>query len=131
MAAKITLEARRERRDAMRAMVYSSACPSDQMVTWTPPSVSLLSIAEIERLPTPTERLTASGIYFLWRGDDLIYIGSSENVHQRITGHINTGESEFTAATFLAVPSPWHLALEALYIRKFRPRLNKQFVGRS
>ena len=125
MSKEITLK---ERRDIMRAMIYSCASPTDVAVRWIPPNVALLSKLEIEKLPTPTERLTDSGVYFLWRGADLIYIGSSENVHVRVTAHLNGNETAFTSANFLAVQSPWHLALEALYIREYRPRLNRQFL---
>lgn len=44
--------------------------------------IPILSIAELSALPGPAEY--DSGIYFLWAGDALIYIGKSRNLCNRL-----------------------------------------------
>jgi hypothetical protein len=44
-------------------------------------SHSILSLEELRALPGPVEY--DSGIYFLWKGQDLLYIGRSRNLCSR------------------------------------------------
>ncbi len=63
-----------------------------------------------------------SGIYFLFRGDDLVYIGQSINVLGRVTAH--TSDKDFDSFAYLPCPEKELLAVEALYINEFKPLLN-------
>lgn len=66
------------------------------------------------------------GVYFLYNGDDLVYIGSSEvNVYKRIEEHkLN---KEFTHFKILEIQSQMNLHdIEYSLIRHYMPKLNKE-----
>lgn len=74
-----------------------------------------------------------SGIYFLWSGDDLIYVGKSVNVHSRLDSHINGPsnntnrvlmKSEITHVSIIPCSVDDLDVTEAIYINKFKPRCN-------
>lgn len=44
--------------------------------------VPLLSLEQLRALPEP--RPKEGGVYFLWRGDELVYVGRSQNVLWRV-----------------------------------------------
>jgi hypothetical protein len=80
------------------------------------------------------------GVYFLWLGGDLVYIGQSRSVGERVSHHrLNRDNSrdvttskvwgrpiEFDAQTWLAVPWPYQLAVEAAYIERLLPIENRR-----
>lgn len=93
-------------------------------------SYSLLDFDELkERRNT---ELMRPGIYFLWSHDEIVYIGQSTNMHHRVGGHLsNTGSHNYpfrgiklTACTFVDCKPNELPIMEALYIAKFKPRLN-------
>jgi len=67
-----------------------------------------------------------SGIYILFRGDEMVYIGQSGFVHNRI----NTQENniDFSHASFIHCPNPdERAAMEKRLINYFKPKLNSTF----
>lgn len=95
---------------------------------WTPPAVQLLAREELEELPEIGRNAKRPGVYFLFRDDVLVYIGSSTDVRGRVGCHDLYRHVQFNKATFLAVPWPWHMAVEALYIRRYAPKWNSTFI---
>lgn len=65
-----------------------------------------------------------SGVYFLWRARELIYVGSSKNVHTRMQSHSVT----FDHCSFLLINFPWYLSVEAAYIVGYRPVENSMHL---
>jgi hypothetical protein len=68
---------------------------------------------------------TGAAIYFLFQGDEIVYIGASVNFVQRIGIHADRYKDQFDGFTAIRVPvgiSP--LNLEYAYITKYRPKLN-------
>jgi hypothetical protein len=63
-----------------------------------------------------------SGVYFLVKNNDIVYIGQSQNVHARLTAHGVL--KEFDGFHVIPCPAQELLPLEASYIRKFNPPLN-------
>lgn len=70
------------------------------------------------------------GIYFLISEEKIVYVGQAMSCHVRIAAH-STGREMKLFDTFYIVECPVHKLdeLEALYIRKFRPPLNKSMSG--
>jgi hypothetical protein len=79
-----------------------------------PARYELLSKEVLYRAQRP-EMGKISGVYFLWRLGDLIYIGSSKNVHTR------THAVGFDHKSFLLIEFPWYLSVEAAYIAEYYP----------
>jgi hypothetical protein len=100
----------------------------------------VLSADEIKSLP---DYGLGSGVYFLWNGNDLRYIGQSFNVCNRVRQHENALNIDFDRYTFLEVedarpPLDSHydtserlrdirLIRERAYIEKFRPTFNDEW----
>lgn len=61
------------------------------------------------------------GVYFLLRGEDIIYIGQSRNVQQRLASHHKIGYTSFYVHT---CHDAYLDSLEAEYILKFKPEFN-------
>lgn len=84
----------------------------------------LRRLAPRETLLAQSQPIHGRGIYFLWLGSELVYIGQSETVYGRLANHL--GCKEFDRYTFLPVAAGESLTrLEALYIRALNPTLNK------
>lgn len=65
-----------------------------------------------------------SGIYFLFRGVSLTYIGQSDNILARIGQHRTSGKM-FDSFSIFRCGKDWLLPLEAAFIRKFSPPENR------
>jgi excisionase family DNA binding protein len=113
--------------------------PAPPPVAW--PAIEPLDLAALWSLTDPTEgEASASGVYFLWRSGKLVYVGQSEDVDYRVWQHIQNRENakdfttskvfgrpmEFDAQRWLPVPWPFHLAVELVYIRTYRPVENRR-----
>ncbi|WP_430229425.1 hypothetical protein [Paraburkholderia tropica] len=85
--------------------------------------MKLLEIDEIAPVKAP--RFVGPAIYFLFLGDEIVYIGASVNFAERVGVHAGRYKNEFDGVAAIPVPegvSP--LNLEYAYIAKYRPRLN-------
>ncbi len=71
------------------------------------------------RLPV----LIRSGVYFLYRGHELQYIGQSVSIFRRIYDHLSAGV-DFDSFAFVEFDPSELLEWEARYIAKFEPPLN-------
>lgn len=77
------------------------------------------------RLPVLTDR--RQGLYFLWKGERIVYVGQARGAGgalSRIGAHAAVGK-EFDAYTFLPVRGDLDV-IENLYIQKLNPCLNRQ-----
>lgn len=86
---------------------------------------NLLSIDDLvsQRAPYNIVR----GIYFVFSDDEIIYIGQSINIVQRVAFHFVDTRFRHTPPTtyaFVEVPGDQLDLMEMLYINKFRPRYN-------
>jgi hypothetical protein len=70
------------------------------------------------------------GVYFLIYEEKIVYVGQATNCHSRISSHA-AGREMKLFDSFYIVECPAHKLdeLEALYIRKFLPPLNKLMSG--
>ena len=65
------------------------------------------------------------GIYFLYLGDKLQYIGQSVNIIQRVSTHIRDQQKEFDRAYFMICDEENLDHLEGTLVRKLKPPLTK------
>lgn len=72
---------------------------------------------------------TRSGVYFLFQGDTLVYIGKTITYHKRLGDHIRNKVGQFDRATFVPVPVSDLAFMEGVYIATYRPPLNISFPG--
>jgi hypothetical protein len=64
------------------------------------------------------------GVYFLFDGLELVYVGQSLNLHRRVISHVEQGVKKFDRFSFLVCPPSDKFPLEHLYISKFKPKYN-------
>lgn len=67
-------------------------------------------------------KVIEEGVYFLYDGDELVYIGESDNVFRRIGQHI--AEKQKTFDRFEVYPTKERRRLEGFLIRAFSPKYN-------
>jgi hypothetical protein len=70
----------------------------------------------------------APAIYFLFHGDDLVYVGQSNCPAQRIANHLLDKVKVFDRYALLPCDKLDLLRLEAYYIDHFKPKYNKAGV---
>lgn len=68
-------------------------------------------------------KIVGSGVYFLYDGDELVYIGSSNNIFYRIGTHIAKKEKCFDRCEWYETDD--YLRLENFLIAQFRPKYNE------
>lgn len=81
---------------------------------------------DIRYLPRIDAKNGAVGVYFLFRGDDCIYVGQSKNVHTRVREHRlgRNGSKDFDTYSWLPVPEEKLDQAELHYIETLMPPLN-------
>jgi hypothetical protein len=80
-------------------------------------------------IATTIEFARISGVYFLFDGDEIVYVGQSVNVLNRVTSHFY--DKKFDKVALLRVPEKDLLAIESIYIKKFLPKYNLKDAGSS
>jgi hypothetical protein len=86
---------------------------------------AILSPDELRELPRHAHR--CGGVYFLWRDQDLLYVGHTWLFGQRIGSHEFAGRIPFTWCTFIVCDDKVAREdLEAAYIRAYRPPYNRK-----
>lgn len=69
---------------------------------------------------------TASGVYFLLQGSEVVYVGQSVSVYARIAQHEH---KRFDRYAFVPCAKEMLDQMESLYIHLLRPRLNGVFAN--
>jgi hypothetical protein len=78
-----------------------------------------------EAIEIPME-FYGSGIYFLYRGDECVYVGRSINVSSRVAYHINN-MVEFDKVYFIPKPVKELSSEEKYWIEKLQPKNNIKY----
>lgn len=88
-----------------------------------------IEISRIEELFKLPETLFNSGtcIYFLCNHNKVVYVGQSENVHQRLIEHMRT--KIFDAVFYLRVPANKMNKIESALISYLKPEYNKMSIN--
>lgn len=85
----------------------------------------VLELDQLRGLPRADGEIRCSGVYFLWRGPKLIYIGKTQNeIHWRLVFHRNSGKP-FTHATYEAMEGSCARWCETDYIKRYWPPFNR------
>lgn len=70
-------------------------------------------------------------VYYLWLGPDLVYVGKTTNLGQRITAHINSPK-RFDRVTYATLSSEQDMRqLEKDEIRRRQPPYNNSGIKRA
>ncbi len=92
-------------REAKAKQVKLAPSPEPESTDWierirkSSAHITTLTMAELRKLPECGE--WTAGIYFLWFGEELVYIGKSKCIAQRIIEHENVGRIVFDSHTCL------------------------------
>lgn len=94
----------------------------------------LLDLEALRKLPDDAMAADDISLYFLWKDDELLYVGASTQVADRVARHVRdrryrSAQSgvfiDFNRATFLAVPDRRELwPLESAYQHQYDPPCN-------
>jgi excinuclease UvrABC nuclease subunit len=68
------------------------------------------------------EKAKRSGLYFLFKNSNLVYIGASHNIFTRVQSHDYSKEWDY-AELYLTNENPF--LIEYDYIKKYQPKYNK------
>lgn len=88
----------------------------------SPPPLPLSAIPNLKQIPAYGY---APGVYFLCRGDEVVYVGQSMNIYARLANHQRS--KEFDSVYMLHVPASQLNDVEAAFIHALRPRLQGRF----
>lgn len=87
----------------------------------------------LRALPGEGEPPLEAGVYFLWRGPMLVYVGQSCCLQNRLTDHELARDGvrpakriPFSRRTWLTCRADQREKIEALYIRAYRPPYNEK-----
>lgn len=83
-------------------------------------------LPELNNLPRHSFRDAdrLQGLYFLYLGDDLVYIGKSNNIRGRLIQHIDAGDKDFDSWSYFEMDVPSCIQAERELIQRFRPKYN-------
>lgn len=82
-----------------------------------------IQLVALDTLLTMNRFSQTAGVYFLFRGDEIIYVGQSLNVHKRVERH--RAALAFDSYTFIPCWENELEIVEAAYIDWLLPPLNK------
>lgn len=106
---------------AMHQRIIDGADPAeiDVMIRHTRPLDELRGLM-------PGRELRGPGVYFLWRGEDLHYVGRSKNVANRLRYHrLPATGIQHDNSTALPCDRFTSLLIEAVHIEYYRPPANE------
>ena len=69
------------------------------------------------------------GVYFLYKGDEIVYVGQSICVWRRINTHIQEGFKDFDSYSVLPCDEDKLQETEMFYIFALQPKYNKMIEG--
>jgi len=78
-----------------------------------------------------TRHAKTVGVYALFMGDQLRYIGQSTDVWYRVASHTKTGTQPFDSVFVHECEACDLLSLESLYINHYLPPGNERIPGRT
>jgi hypothetical protein len=88
----------------------------------------VLPLDQLRGLRRVDDRDAGCGVYFLWKGPRLIYIGKTNGIGYRLTCHWREGK-RFTHATIEDTPEQLAREFERPYVLAYKPRLNRKRLG--
>ena len=75
--------------------------------------------------PAPISSMATPGVYFLYHGEILVYVGQSSSVQRRINEHLQQKVIRFDRCSFIYIPDlADRLRQEQEFIKTMRPAVN-------
>ena len=81
-----------------------------------------LDISKLEKFENPRY---ITGIYFLFKNNEIIYIGKSNDIFARVLFHQRRGNKDFDFFKYIVIDEKFLNQAERFFIEKFYPALNK------
>lgn len=85
-------------------------------------------LAPVDLRPLPLAKLdrsfARSGVYFLFQGQEIVYVGQSADVLRRIGEHISDRLKVFDGVAFIPCQALNRVWMEEQYIKRLKPRYN-------
>lgn len=75
--------------------------------------------------------IAKQSVYFLISAGEVVYVGRSDDVFERISKHLGRGIIQFDKIHTIAAEGLRQARLEQLYIGRFRPKFNVYHRGSS
>lgn len=86
-------------------------------------------LSKEELLSRRTAIQTGHVVYVLFKEDEIVYVGHTANITQRIATHYNNGNMDFDSYAVVEIPQHENVLVcrdaEAAYIKAHCPKLNK------
>lgn len=80
-------------------------------------------LKKYEIFPTETWKFF---VYFLFKGEKIVYIGITKNILKRITSHKSTFRGKFDSFSYIGCEKKDSLKIERKYLIKYNPKFNIQ-----
>lgn len=107
---------------ALEAREKSLVGTIQELKSWGAPREPDLTVSMYKRILFATEPRPVQGVYFLLRGEEIVYVGQSGNVLSRMAGHQN---KDFDLVRMIQTYGDKERTfLETSMIRSFRPEYN-------
>lgn len=85
----------------------------------------LLSVADIQHHAQPA---VLEGVYFLLNQGEVVYVGRSDHIFDRIATHVVLGRIEFDSYHWVPATGLYQARLEQVYIGQLSPKYNIRHV---
>lgn len=82
---------------------------------------NLPSLKELQAMAQPAKLIC--GVYFLFKGYELVYVGATANILRRIGDHLR--DKEFDTFAYVEVEPARLNMVEQIYLMAFKPAMNK------
>ena len=70
--------------------------------------------------------MPGGGVYFLFKGEEIVYVGRSINILNRLGAHDGEGSKDWDSFACVSCDEKYHGVTEALFIAAYQPRYNKE-----
>ena len=96
-----------------------------EIISFSETEATLSGLRQSTMSPDSVIDMKIPGVYFLFKNNDLVYVGQSTHVPTRIASHVREGRLEFDKVSFIRVPPERLLEVEAYYIDLLWPEENQ------
>jgi len=76
-------------------------------------------------------KISFSGIYFLFLNKEIVYIGQSENIEKRVFQHLSRRKIIFDEWNYIKYPKELLNTKEADYILEYKPKYNNSIPSQN
>ena len=96
-----------------------------EIISFSEAEATLSGLRQSTMSPESVIDMKIPGVYFLFKNNNLVYVGQSTHVPTRIASHVREGRLEFDKVSFIRVPPERLLEVEAYYIDLLWPEENQ------